>query len=568
MGRSILWFFFVALILIPYAVAVEHSVYHGFAEPTAGFHVSAEEIIFDGSGHKNLSVLADDDAVYMYAYVSLGGSTWKQIELDGTGLGKSWLSGNAKGEASFNPSDFGHIRSGEQVDNNFVVVYSCSRSQNAWDCHDGWQIMRFTMSNLTSQAPVGAPLAFPGAEGYGSHTRGAYSGSDTPAILTVDTLEAGSMQTGETSGSFEWAIKRPYPRIIVFSVGGDIDYREINDYLSVSEPYVTIFGQTAPWPGIILHGVDLTVIDDANDVVIQHIKSRPGDWGEYDDLITRDAFSIQSYNVILDHCSASFATDEVIALSPGSHDVTVSNCIASHPFDETGETQKGVYVDGDYNLSYVKSLIAYNRDRSPSIRSTYYAGINNMNYIPVNFIASPRIRKSPDRPSLFFQSHVGNYYVLGVSTTNDDYISCGKVYSDVDQESSIYFSDNICGLSIENPQNTDYDNVAYEVAIDQPAESPLDLSSYDIIPAEDVEEYMMENVGAFNWNRDSYDDWVVTHVAQRTGGLAQTYSELPEGALQYYEMTSRELDIPGDPHGDDDGDGYTNIEEWAHAMAQ
>ena len=60
---------------------------------------------------------------------------------------------------------------------------------------------------------------FPGAVGYGTESRGAYTGSATPTILIVDTLFAGSLKTGENRGSFEWAIRQTYPRIIIFEVG-------------------------------------------------------------------------------------------------------------------------------------------------------------------------------------------------------------------------------------------------------------------------------------------------------------------------------------------------------------
>ena len=29
----------------------------------------------------------------------------------------------------------------------------------------------------------------------------------------------------------------------------------------------------------------------------------------------------------------------------------------------------------------------------------------------------------------------------------------------------------------------------------------------------------------------------------------------------------RKLTLPGNPNGDDDGDGYTNLEEWLHGFA-
>jgi len=109
------------------------------------------------------------------------------------------------------------------------------------------------------------PLAFPGAMGAAATTPGGRGGE----IVRVTTLAPNG------PGSFLEAVKKTGPRIVVFEVGGIIDLGEFT--VKITEPYLTIAGQTAPAPGITLirGGIDIA----AHDVIIRHIRVRPGDGG-------------------------------------------------------------------------------------------------------------------------------------------------------------------------------------------------------------------------------------------------------------------------------------------------
>ncbi|HEY2574449.1 MAG TPA: hypothetical protein VGH65_10275, partial [Verrucomicrobiaceae bacterium] len=141
--------------------------------------------------------------------------------------------------------------------------------------------------------------AFPGAEGWAAMTPGGRGGK----ILRVTTLAP----TGP--GSFLEALNAKGPRIIVFEVGGVIDLDKLK--VSLKEPFVTVAGQTAPSPGITLIRNNLFL--QAHDVVIRHLRVRTGEAGHakksgWDaDAITCAA---GARDVIVDHCSLSWATDE------------------------------------------------------------------------------------------------------------------------------------------------------------------------------------------------------------------------------------------------------------------
>src|SRR5262245_40494151 len=116
-------------------------------------------------------------------------------------------------------------------------------------------------TNAFAQLPV-----VPGAVGFGMETRAAYACGVTPRIIRVTHLNSSG------GGSLRAALEDASPRVIIFDVSGTID---LGSQVIVSNPCVTIAGQTAPSPGITVmrHGIEF----NTHDVLIQHIRIRPGD---------------------------------------------------------------------------------------------------------------------------------------------------------------------------------------------------------------------------------------------------------------------------------------------------
>jgi len=170
--------------------------------------------------------------------------------------------------------------------------------------------------------------AFPDAMGWAAYTPGGRGGK----IIRVTNLKA------RGPGSFAAAVQMKGPRIIVFEVGGVIDLQK--NSIAITEPFLTIAGQTAPSPGItfIRGGIDI----QAHDVIVQHVCVRPGEAGaEKRSGWEVDGIATGSYNIIVDHCSCTWATDENLSASGPrfdgksvdewqkntSHRITFSNCI-------------------------------------------------------------------------------------------------------------------------------------------------------------------------------------------------------------------------------------------------
>ncbi|MBN1683767.1 hypothetical protein JW865_09480, partial [Candidatus Bathyarchaeota archaeon] len=117
--------------------------------------------------------------------------------------------------------------------------------------HDGigW-VEGDTWSFRTINEPSSSYVrTFPGAVGYGSSSRAAYGGASDPIILIVDTVSTGNFSTGTNRGTFRWCVAQPYPRIILFEVGGVWDFTGTGTYrIDIDQPYLSIYGQSAPSP--------------------------------------------------------------------------------------------------------------------------------------------------------------------------------------------------------------------------------------------------------------------------------------------------------------------------------
>jgi len=58
---------------------------------------------------------------------------------------------------------------------------------------------------------------------------------------------------------------------------------------------------------------------------------------------------------------------------------------------------------------------------------------------------------------------------------------------------------------------------------------------------------------------------VVRDVGEQTGSIIASQEDV--GGWPDLAANRRELTLPQNPDGDDDGDGYTNLEEWLHSYS-
>ncbi|HVG42481.1 MAG TPA: hypothetical protein VM888_12780, partial [Chitinophagaceae bacterium] len=206
------------------------------------------------------------------------------------------------------------------------------------------------------------PIAFPSAEGWGKYTTGGRGGK----VIIVSNLEDNG------TGSLRQALKTKGSRIIVFAISGTI---HLASPLIITSD-VTLAGQTAPGDGICL--ADYPVSMKGNNIIIRFLRFRMGDKAQRGGMVNGnggdDAFGgLRNKNVIIDHCTMSWSTDEACTVYAGDSTTLQWNLI-SEPLNysyhfETGDKDfehhgfGGIW--GGAHASFHHNLFAHCANRTP-----------------------------------------------------------------------------------------------------------------------------------------------------------------------------------------------------------
>jgi hypothetical protein len=383
----------------------------------------------------------------------------------------------------------------------------------------------------TAQANIPSNVAF------GSPTQGGLNGK----IIRVTNLNA------EGSGSIREAIETKGARIVVFEVGGIIDLKKSG--LEVTEPFLTIAGQTAPFPGITIIRGGISI--NSHDIVMQHIRVRPGDTGaprksgwSPDGLTTSGG---NAYNIIIDHCSFTWAVDENLSASgtrtegpdATSHKITFSNNIIAECLDnsshEKGPHSKGTLIhDFCRDISIVGNLFAHNAMRNPYFKA-YTTGViaNNVIYNPgrtaIQLSYVPMEWKdSKYQPENCNVSIVGNVLYKGI----DSRASLALVQD----KGNAYMEDN---LAFEQNGEVAPLTGGDIVILDQ---KPVWPDNFTPLSSTKVVDYLVNHAGAWPKQRDEVDERIIEDFLAKEGKIIDSQDEV--GGYPTMSTTYRKLDIP------------------------
>jgi hypothetical protein len=364
---------------------------------------------------------------------------------------------------------------------------------------------------------------------------------------------------------------------------------KLNTYdIVVTNDNLTIDGATAPGGGIMLKDGGLTI--KANHVIVRNLRVRPGLAALIQRRVNVNGITIMSnegvavHDVIVDHCSVSWGSDDLLGAIFGSDNVTFQWIIMSEALECNECGGKGLLIDRARHVSVHHSLYAHTYIRWPEISRGELDFVNNVAY-------NSNGTTTQINP-IYGEIHanfVGNYYKGGPNAFPQN-----LGYADIRTMGGLTYSA-LSGIFVQNNLGRYYGANGTQYGVAQPDRSiiwgdnggiPVQLQRYPFpqITTTDVMtafNQVLERAGAFP--RDQADSRVVNDVRSgsgrwiadpsEVGGWPTLLSDAPpvdsdqDGMPDSWEL-SRGLNPtnPSDGPIDHNGDGFTNIEEYMNSL--
>lgn len=486
--------------------------------------------------------------------------------------------------------------------------------------------------------------AFPGADGAAAEVTGG-RGGDVYHVTQLDTYfgdtQPGTLRYGlsDLSG----------PRTIVFDVSGvfSLGREPVSGWDSNGNGWdtasrlnipsnVTIAGQSAPGPVIIMGGV---VKPGGENIILRNVMFAPGygsrnfdepdqgpQAGDFPDSYVYDALDISGQNIMIDHVTTVYATDETISTNEEADNITVqySNISQGQNYPQADAEADGVKYTGhalgsllqsgsNARISILHNLYAHQKGRLPRVGTEPDAltvsGVgafndfrNNVFY---NWFGTAGTGHS-DQPSQ--NNFVGNFYLAGPGGDNASGNESTAISTD-GGGTSIFDGDDSSATQVYHSGNLKDTNKDGD-ASDTTALTNSDFSDSNIQggaftqtpylgvtnTAEAAFEYVLNYVGARYWDRGTVDQRIVDEVRTGSGRIVawadDPFNSSAQEGTEWRSLIStpttshpagfdtdgdgmpdewevaHDLDPSEDDHnGDFDADGYTNLEEYLNEIA-
>jgi len=463
------------------------------------------------------------------------------------------------------------------------------------------------------------------------------------------------------------------PRTVLFAVSG---YIELEDWISIEDPFISVLGATGPWPGICFKDYGIRV--RTHDVFLQHLRGRTGDkvaFYRYDTVATNGSPILTSnganlfrqnlvgkpikdenepgvvpdnvivggvfdadhlimvssitglpvnaigtlgapryfgvgeygtsngpagssdcieiianerdvYNVVVDRCSFSWATDEVFSIyAPDTdfraYNIIVSNCNISEALtlghsNPAGHSGDGILIGSTNGTSqldilFINNLFAQNNARNPTSQSGRLHIVNNLVY---NWGGKLILLRYEDGPDPVGTNIVGNIFQAGPSTLinpNRQIIEIDGPGGDASgwpPGSYVHYGGN-AELRIDGTALLGGDFGMRLADNDYPsASSPQDFpSDVTVKPTQGLEAYILRHCGAMAGARDAVDARICAATAARLPAKDTGYVDYPDEVGGYPVLVEREQMpfIPSRPWAAGIG-GYTRFENHYHRL--
>lgn len=414
---------------------------------------------------------------------------------------------------------------------------------------------------------MGELLAFPGAEGFGKNTTGGRGGK----VIHVTNLNDSG------TGSLREALEQKGPRTVVFDVGGDIFLTGMQLAIGSSNGDLTIAGETAPFPGITVRGDNIsdssyggTLDISGSNIIIRYISVRENNNNRTDNDAIRLRNVSGMRNIILDHVSMSNGSDENFSVTDVTN-ATVQNCMLTN----SDTAYNFLFATDNFNFSFIanynshtqsrNALVGFgiNSESSEWLNNIFYGYEGGMNMVYGNRVdVIGNIYKSfvdnlPDYETIKWNPN--NYNNPTASITNG----------------AFYVGDNFQ----LNPHKFDlYGSRVKENGLQQRAITNS-LVSFWVSTVTDIEERVFgRNLPGNSLHQDKLDEEAILDYFNNTGSFSSlsvpskertsrpnNYDTDRDGMADEWERSTFG-DLSRTPSGDENGDGYTNLETFFFSL--
>ncbi|RKY23416.1 MAG: hypothetical protein DRP79_09250, partial [Planctomycetota bacterium] len=394
------------------------------------------------------------------------------------------------------------------------------------------------------------------------------------------------------------------PRTVIFRVGGTIT---LQSSIEINSSYLTIAGQSAPGDGILLRtepGKDIRVfsVNGAHDLVFRYLRMRNGgsdERGGRGDCV--EIMGGGNHDIIFDHCSLSWATDENITGWASLADrITVQWCIIAEGLAH--HSKGSLWGENPGNVTFYMNLFTANEDRNPWYKRTVDDGVvatfsmvnnvvYNWGYCAAKF---GWYGNCPEYPE--FDAHsagtrvnvIGNMFIPGPSTGGDYKTQEITIVENPAEDLRIYLNGNYgphrvnegddeWNMTVEVGQRCGSGERTIPAPVFYRADTPFDEDELPPLhTAQETLEMVLDGAGATKPKRDAVDERLIGEVRDGTGSIPETTPDFPpiSGGTPYPDQDGDGMDDeweaahgldPGDAmdgRQDTDGDAYTNLEEF------
>lgn len=404
--------------------------------------------------------------------------------------------------------------------------------------------------------------AFPGAEGSGKYVSGGRGGR----VIYVTNLEDNTSQ-----GSLRYAINQSGPRIIMFKVSGTI---KLKSKLSISQPNVTVAGQTAPGDGITLR--DYSVEIKTDNVILRFLRFRMGDkTAQEDDAL----WGRRHTNIIIDHCSLSWSTDECGSFYDNEKFTLqwsiLSESLRNSVHDKGKHGYGGIW--GGRGVSFHHNLLANHDSRNPRFCGSRYSNkpdeelVDHRNNVIYNWGANSCYAAEGGRYNM-----VNNYYKAGPATSSSKKARIIQAWPDDGSNNqpkgtygTFYIDGNYMTASSSTTENnwngvdmsSSFSTLAPGVTKDDlKSDTPYPFVAVTTHTAETAYEKILEYCGA-SLARDSVDRRILKDVKNGTASFPDGGNGSTNGLIDSQDAVGGwPVLVSSDAPADTDEDGMPD--EW------